>query len=98
VAKLQELEIKKVVNFLTDEEIKAGGSDRLPDDVSVMQLISFSDGVPRVLLSSFSLRIHARLLHCSVDQELDSLYSVASVCFESNSHFADFFGLHFRSY
>jgi protein-tyrosine phosphatase len=38
VAKLQRLGIKKVVNFLTDEEIKARGSDRLPEDVKMMQL------------------------------------------------------------
>ena len=38
VAKLQRLGIKKVVNFLTDEEIKVRGSDRLPEDVKMMQL------------------------------------------------------------
>jgi protein-tyrosine phosphatase len=38
VAKLQRLGIKKVVNFLTDEEIKARGSDRLPEEVKMMQL------------------------------------------------------------
>ena len=30
VAKLEQLGIKTVVNFLTDEEIKASGKDRLP--------------------------------------------------------------------
>ena len=38
VAKLQRLGIKKVVNFLTDEEIRARGNDRLPEDVKMMQL------------------------------------------------------------
>ena len=37
-AKLKILGIKKVVNFLTDEEIRARGSDRLPEDVKMMQL------------------------------------------------------------
>ncbi len=38
VRKLQQLGIKTVVNFLTDEEIKAGGEDRLPDNVTMMRL------------------------------------------------------------
>lgn len=38
VSKLQELGIKTVVNFLTDEEIKARGEDRLPDNVKMTRL------------------------------------------------------------
>jgi protein-tyrosine phosphatase len=38
VRKLRRLGIKTVVNFLTDEEIKAHGEDRLPDNVQVVRL------------------------------------------------------------
>lgn len=38
VAKLQKLGIKKVINFLTDDEIKARGSDRLPEEVKMKYL------------------------------------------------------------
>ena len=38
VAKLERLGIKTVVNFLTNEEIKARGEDRLPEDVRELRL------------------------------------------------------------
>lgn len=38
VAKLTELGIRTVVNFLTDEEIEAHGDDRLPDNVTMTRL------------------------------------------------------------
>jgi len=38
VAKLKQLSIKTVVNFLTDEEITARGEDRLPEGVKISRL------------------------------------------------------------
>ena len=53
VAKLEQLGVKKVINFLTDEEMNARGKDRLPVGVREFSLpIESDDGLVHILLEA----------------------------------------------